>query len=132
VNAEDDNISIMSNAQIPQEVVEGCVGTFKSQKEIALCQRESMAGQVLAQILFEIGKEDTKPSFSTPSTEVVSKTFEQHPVSQCRLDTYFNGSICGMAATEDFGQTEGSTGACAQEKGDTIGYRPTCWYKPAL
>ena len=91
-----------------------------------------MAGKILAQVLFEIGKEDNAaPSFSTPSTEVVDKTFEQHPVSQCRLDTYFNGSICGVAATEDFGQDDGATGACAQEKGDKIGYRPTCWYKPS-
>jgi hypothetical protein len=60
----------------------------------------------------------------------VSKTDDQHPLAQCRLDTYFNGSICPADAMEDFSQTEGKTGACAQEKGDTFGYRPTCWYKP--
>jgi hypothetical protein len=144
VFANDDNATAMTGVQIPQEVNAGCSRTFKSQTEIALCQREAMAGKLLADILWNLGRGNTAaaapkdgggepavaPSFSTPSTDVVSKTNEQHPLAQCRLDTYFNGSICFVAATEDFGQKDGITGACAQEKGDAYGYRPNCWYKP--
>ncbi len=136
----DDNVSVMSNVTIPKEVTKGCENTFKSQKEIALCERESMAGKVLAQVLWELGRGSSKvagepsaaPSFETPSTATVSTTDDQHPLAQCRLDTYFNGSICGMAATDDFGVSDAATGACAEEKGDKYGFRPRCWFKPKL
>lgn len=140
VHENDDNAGIMASIAIPKEVKIGCENTFKSTKEIALCNREAMAGAVLAQILYELGhgsnalfgEPANAPSFGTPSTGVVSATDDAHPLAQCRLDTYFNGAICGVAATEDFGQKDGSTGACAEEKHDKLGFRPRCWYKPKL
>jgi hypothetical protein len=155
--ATDNNVELMASHSIPSEVVTGCEKTFKSAAEIALCEREALAGNLLAQILYELGTSPsshvidarthektpkspkkpadgepaTPPSFATPSTAVVAKTYQQHPLAQCRLDTYFNGAICGADPTEDFSETEGVTGACAQEAGATYGYRPNCWYKPA-
>jgi hypothetical protein len=141
VSENDDNAGIMASAVVPNEVKDGCKNTWRSTKEISLCEREAAAGSVLAQVLYDLGhgthskasprgEPATAPSYSTPDTSVVSATNDAHPMAQCRLDTYFNGAICGVAATEDFGKSEGKTGACAQEKGDTVGYRPTCWYKP--
>jgi hypothetical protein len=143
----DDNVTAMASVSLPKEVKLGCASAFHSQSEIALCQREAMAGQVLAQILYELGTHPqaiphakaavehepaVAPSFTTPNTTLaVSRTNDSHPLAQCRLDTYFNGAICGADPMEDFGKSEGSTGACAQEKGDTYGFRPTCWYKPS-
>lgn len=141
VHQDEDNVSVMTNVSIPKEVKKGCENTFKSAKEIALCQREAMAGQVLAQVLYELGRPSTNttegepataPSFKTPSTGVVTATNAQHPLAQCRLDTYLSGAICGISATEEFGKNEGATGACAEEKKDTYGFRPRCWYKPRL
>ena len=144
VVANEDNVTLMASAVIPKEVKLGCQNTWHSAKEIAMCEREASATKVLAQVLWELGRGSsrkagkasssepaTAPSYSTPSTAVVAKTNDQHPLAQCRLDTYFNGAICGADATEDFSQTEGKTGACAQETGASFGYRPTCWYKPA-
>lgn len=141
VHENDDNASIIANMTVPTEVKAGCSSTFKSMKEIALCTREALAGQVLAQILYQLGhgssakvaiEPATAPSFSTPDTTSVSSTNDQHPAAQCRLDTYFNGSICGMAATDDFGPKDAATGACAEEKHDKYGFRPRCWFKPSL
>lgn len=139
VNAKDDNVTAMSNISIPKAVTAGCQNTFKSTTEIALCQREALAGKVLAQVLWELGggkpttpalESPKAPDFETPDASSVSATNSAHPAAQCRLDTYFSGSICGIAASEEFGQKDGITGACAQEKGDKMGFRPTCWYKP--
>ncbi len=142
LHENDDNVSLMANVTIPKEVKAGCTQAFKSTKEIALCHRSAMAGKVLAQVLYELGhnkldlmaagEPDVEPAFDTPSTNVVTSTNGAHPLAQCRLDTYFNGAICGMSATENFGTTEGATGACAEEKKDTYGFRPRCWYKPKL
>ena len=74
---------------------------------------------------------EAKPSFDTPDTSSVSTTDDSHPAAQCRLDTYFNGSACGVAFSEDFGAKDAITGACAEEKGDTMGFRPECWYHPS-
>lgn len=130
-----DNASAISTMSVPGIVKQKCAGSFKSQSEINLCIRESMAGKVLADLLFALangGKLDAgrKPAFDTPDTAVVSETDDSHPKAQCRLDTYFAGSLCAISYSEDFGKSDPSTGACAVEKGDEVGTRPLCWYKP--
>jgi len=132
-----DNASVISTLSIPQTMKTKCADHFKSTNEINLCLREAMAGQVLANLLWALGNgqksfTDAKPmpSVDTPNTNVVSKTDNAHPEAQCRLDTYFAGSICPISYTEEFGKKDPITGACAQEKGDKFGYRPLCWYKP--
>ena len=129
ITANDDNSAVLSKVSIPQDVKDSCSTSFKSAQEIAICERESLAGKVLAQILFELGgSKGTGPDFNTPDTSTVSKTNNAHPEAQCRLDTYFNGSICQVDPSIEFGTTEGVTGACAKEAGATFGYRPSCWY----
>jgi hypothetical protein len=133
----DDNVSMMGALNVPKEVTSACTKTFKSQKEIALCQRTSMTGKVLAQTLWSLGRQGSAPrepvaapEFNTPTTAVVSTTDHTHPLGQCRLDTMYAGAICGISYTEDFAKDNASTGACAEEKGDLVGIRPHCWYKP--
>ncbi len=134
----DDNGSIISSMNIPQTVKLKCADHFKSTTEINLCMREAMGGQVLAKLLWALSNGQKtltdaakpEPSFDTPNTNVVSKTDNAHPEAQCRLDTYFAGSICPISYTEEFGKKDAITGACATEKGDKFGFRPLCWYKP--
>jgi hypothetical protein len=130
-----DNSSIVSAMTVPSTVKTKCSNTFKSADEINLCIRESMGGEVLADLLWSLangGKLNSskKPAFDTPDTSKVSETDDSHPAAQCRLDTYFAGSICGVSYSEDFGLDNPTDGACAVEKGDKIGVRPLCWYKP--
>lgn len=133
---EEDNLSIVQAMAVPDAVTKACEKTFKSQKEIALCQRSGMTSKVLADTLYALGRQAsqprepaTGPSYTTPSTAEVSTTDNSHPLAQCRLDTYMAGAICGMAYTEDFAADNATGGACAEERGDKYAFRPHCWYK---
>lgn len=137
VFGNDDNVAVMSSVDVPKDVTKACSNTFKSQKEIALCQRSAMTGKVLAKVLWSMGRSGSQPrepaqspEFSTPSTNVVKVTDNSHPLGQCRLDTMMAGSICGVSFTEDFSKDSPIPGSCAEEKGDKVGFRPRCWYKP--
>lgn len=135
---------------VPEVVTKQCSLLHKSQDEIQLCEKSSMVGFELATVLNNLSRlfapmnctvDPLKPfscpenyltdiSFSTPDKAEVSKTYNGHPQAQCRLDTYFAGAICNMPHDEDFSDNNAITGACAEEKGDKIGIRPHCWYKP--
>jgi hypothetical protein len=145
--AKEDNAKVLSKMTVPAVVKEQCAVQHKSQDEILLCERSSMGGKVLADLLWSLANGSkkskvptglemmagaAKPDFETPNTTQVSKTDNNHPEAQCRLDTYFNGAICGVSSTEEFGQKDASTGACAEEKGDKMGFRPRCWFKPSV
>ena len=146
VNEKENNVNRMAAAQVPAIVKEKCSVQFKSQQEIALCERNSVAGMNLAMLLWDLannkvsrvyfqnqrmGLMNAKPGYDTPDPSQVSSTDDEHPAAQCRLDTYFNGSMCGISFNEDFSADSPTPGACAQEKGDKMGYRPRCWYKPS-
>ncbi len=137
----DNNEAVVAGLNVPQIVKDKCSTQLKSQKEILLCERSSMAGLTLGLLLWDLSNgsntgptngsgKTPEPKFDTPSTATVSTTDNAHPKAQCRVDTYFNGSFCGASFTQDFGQSDAITGACAIERGDKAGYRPMCWYKP--
>lgn len=151
VYESDDNIKLMSEAEVPAEVTTACSNSFKSAKEIALCQRAALTGKDLATVLWALSRSaaakaeksksalesaialdavSSAPDFSTPTTDEVTSTNNAHPRAQCRLDTYYASSICPIAYTEDFSKDSAGPGACAEEKGDKIGVRSRCWYKP--
>lgn len=135
---------------VPEIVTQQCSLLHKSQNEIRLCEKSSMVGFELASVLNDLSRMLTsmdcvlnplKPvycpqnyltdiSFSTPDKTEVSETYNGHPEAQCRLDTYVAGAVCNMSHDEDFADDNPVTGACAEERGDKIGVRPHCWYKP--
>lgn len=137
-------------SNVPGIVTQQCSLLHKSQDEIDMCEKSSMVGFELASVLNSLARLFTpmnctlnpiKPfscpqnfltdiSFSTPDQSEVSKTFNGHPEAQCRLDTYFAGAICNMPHNEDFSSSDPVAGACSEERGDKIGIRPRCWYKP--
>jgi hypothetical protein len=134
----DDNEAILSSMNIPSDVSKACQMSYASAKDIAICMRSSMTGKVLARVLYELGRSGSRtsepenpPEFDTPSATEVSATNNAHPLSQCRLDTYFAGAVCSVSPLIEFSRTEARTGACNQELGDAFGFRPRCWYKPA-
>lgn len=117
--------------QVSSTVQSKCAVQHHSQKEISMCEREVQGGLDLAKVLNTLGGSTVAPSVDTPDLSQVSETYDEHPEAQCRLDTYFAGSICGISFQEDFGNNA-VLGSCAEEKGDTFGFRPRCWYKPSL
>lgn len=125
----DDNQAIMAKATIDPEAKTKCEMVYKSGDEIALCERIAMAGKSLAQLLGDLGG-NSNVDFTTPDKSVVRKTNDAHPAAQCRMDTYFSGSLCDKAFSDDVSNTSPINGTCIKKDGYAVGPRPLCWYKP--
>lgn len=123
----DDNIAIVSQMKIDPLVAEKCQDSFGNAEDQALCQRASMAGRSLAELL-AFGR--SRVNFNTPDGSVVDRTDDRHPQAQCRLDTYFAGSICDRDMNEDVSNKNPVKGTCTRSEGYAEGVRPLCWYKP--
>jgi hypothetical protein len=107
-----------------------CEAAWKSAADRDLCVRESMAGMSVTTLLRILGGEPVQPRFDTPDPAQVAETYDAHPAAQCRLDTYFAGSICGRAVNEQVDEIDPTKGTCTAEGGQTAGLRPRCWYQP--
>lgn len=125
----DDNVAVVSKMDIDAEAVSKCESIYKSEKEIAICERISMAGKSLAMLLGDLGG-NSNVKFTTPDTSKVSKTNDNHPEAQCRLDTYFSGTLCDKAISDDVDGKDALKGVCLKKDGYEFGTRPLCWYKP--
>jgi hypothetical protein len=126
----DDNIAIVAAMTVPATLSDACKKSTKNDKEdTALCVRTSMAGKSVANLFSELSKLP-EAKFDSPDSKVVSKTDDAHPKAQCRLDTYFQGSLCEIGMNEDVSQKEEVKGTCHPTLGHKIGTRPLCWFKP--
>jgi hypothetical protein len=125
----DDNVGIVAKMNVEADVKTKCELVFHNDNEIALCERIAMAGKSLALLLGDLGN-TPNVSFGTPDKAVVSKTYDAHPAAQCRLDTYFSGSLCDKSWDLDVDNKNPVTGNCIKKDGYTTGVRPLCWYKP--
>lgn len=123
----DDNRTIVANMEIDEEAVTQCTNAWTSEDEIALCKRSAMAGKSLSKLL---GR-GRSVNFNTPDRTVVQTTNDRHPQGQCRLDTYFQGSLCGVDVLTDVSKEDPNTGTCNRAAGNENGLRPLCWFKPA-
>ena len=109
-----------------------CAESFSSAQDQSICEREIMAALSIAKILDRMAPSSTGPSrLDTPSNSVIPRTSEDHPASQCRLDTYFQGALCPVPYAEDMDNQDPSVGACTRSHGYSVGVRPLCWYKSA-
>ncbi|HXH75720.1 MAG TPA: hypothetical protein VNJ08_12175 [Bacteriovoracaceae bacterium] len=127
----EDNQSIVRQMEVPSKVTEDCKQSTKGNLEdTALCIRTSMAGKSVSDLFSALGKLPVT-SFETPDSKVVSKTDDNHPKAQCRLDTYFQGSLCDINMNDDVAQNDEVKGTCHPSLGHTKGTRPLCWFKPS-
>ncbi len=125
----DDNQAIVSKMNVDAEATTRCEATYKSASEVALCQRVAMAGKSLAQLLGDLGG-NSNVNFNTPDLSRVTTTNHNHPDAQCRLDTYFHGTLCDKAISDDVDDRDALKGVCLKKDGYEAGTRPLCWYKP--
>lgn len=128
--ADDNNAEIIAKADIPEIVSTQCQSTYKTKREQDLCIRTTMAGHSVAK-LFESFDEDVTIDFSTPDENIVGTTYHNHPEAQCRLDTYFAGSLCTVALDDAVDQEDELKGVCTRSNNFLKGNRPLCWYKPS-
>ena len=126
----ENNEAVIASMAIPTLVKEKCEANFSSIGDQALCMRASMAGKSLALLLSSLGRSGDV-DFSTPDTNVVSSTNNAHPAGQCRLDTYFQGSICDKGISEEVSNESELSGTCNRIDNYDDGVRPLCWFKPS-
>jgi len=121
-----------------------CDKTWTTAEDKNLCYRMMAGGKSLADLLSALG--GTKASWSTPDNSAVKTTNHAHPAGQCRLDTYTAGAVCGkgwdvkIIPAKDLGSKRNTKDGemdslkytCNQSQGVTLGFRPTCWFKPFL
>ncbi len=107
-----------------------CEQAFKSEIDRALCVRSSAAGMSVTSLFRALRNETVIPRYDTPDPAKVAKTADGHPASQCRLDTYYSGSICARSVNDALSETDPSAGTCTAQSGHPIGLRPRCWFKP--
>ena len=126
---QDDNQAIVANMEIPAFITQKCQATFSNAEEVAMCQRNGMAGLSLGNLFRALRRMTTKLSFQTPDPKVVTRTDHNHPQPQCRLDTYWNGALCDKSAYDDVSDSDYTEGTCNRVDGYSDGVRPLCWFK---
>lgn len=124
----DDNAAIVKKISAPAALVSACKKAH-NKDDADICIRSGMAGASVASLFSSMG--GTKiASFNTPDTTEVAANFDTHPATQCRLDTFFQGSICEASFNEDVSQKDEIKGTCHAVLGHKQGLRPRCWHKP--
>lgn len=130
VLSQEDNAKWVSEHQVDSVLKQRCEETYSVQQDENLCMRLGMAGFTGAS-LFHVMKEETVPlRFDTPDSNQVSRTFDGHPATQCRLDTYYQGSICLHDMDQGLSDQDPHQGTCTERNGQREGLRPRCWFKP--
>ncbi len=125
----DRNTEVIKKLKVPAVVSKKCSDIYANAEESAICVRTTLAGMALADFFKKLGGGKVPLSVSTPSKAVVSRTDDNHPEAQCRLDTYFQGSLCDKPISEDVSSTDVNLGTCTKRNGDLLGLRPKCWFK---
>jgi hypothetical protein len=127
----DDNATVVATLNAPKALSDKCLSVHKSDlADTNICIRVGMAGMSVAKLFQSLRNQTTPPAFETPDTKVVAKTDDNHPATQCRLDTYFAGAACEVADSSEVSQADEVTGTCHSKNGHKDGLRPLCWFKP--
>lgn len=127
---EADNAAFVAAGGVDAALKTKCEEIYDSQAEENLCMRIGMAGFVGASFFNTAGGKPGSLAFTTPDGSSVSRTNDDHPAPQCRLDTYYQGGICRHDMTVDLSDTDPLKGTCNESAGQRDGLRPRCWYKP--
>lgn len=121
---------VVAMMTVSDKIQQDCFKTWGQTPDHAVCVRSTLAGQSMGNLFASLSRV-SKPDVTTPDGHVVSRTNDDHPAAQCRLDTYFQGSLCNKSADEAFSQKDEFQGACTKLQGYDMGTRSTCWFKPA-
>jgi hypothetical protein len=126
----EDNASIIRSMDVPAFLTSSCKKQWPNKVDQAICIRGGMAGDSVAKLFQALSWSMKAPKFDTPDPKQVTATNDNHPDTQCRLDTYFQGALCEKSFNEESGQTDEVSGACHSASNHKIGLRPRCWFMP--
>lgn len=123
-----DNAGALSKLKIPDLVATSCQKSFANADEVLICEHSAMTGLTVGQFFSALSKDKSPVDFSTPDKKkVIFKIYNDHPKAQCRLDTYFQASLCDKNMSENLSNKDGNISTCTYHNGDTVGMRPRCW-----
>jgi hypothetical protein len=128
----DNNQEVVRGMTIPETLKKACSSQHVWGDDYALCIRGGMAGQSVSKLFQALRGSSVEPKFDTPDPKVVTTTDDNHPATQCRMDTYFQGALCEASMNEDVTATSEVTGTCHGSLGHKRGLRPLCWFKPSV
>lgn len=124
---------------------EKCDQVYTTITEQDLCYRTVIGSESVIATMASL-KNESMPSFETPDPKVVTSNDPNHPATQCRMDTVFQGSLCSAyfneliipgknasgGPTGTAAEKEAALNSCTRLTEYTIGLRPTCWFKPRM
>lgn len=125
----DNNAAIVAAMNVPAALTTACAKSWSSDEDRAICVRGGMAGDSVAKLFAALRNQPTPAKFDTPDTTAVTTTDDNHPATQCRLDTYFQGSLCEVNFNDNVERNSEVAGVCHGSLGHKIGLRPSCWFK---
>lgn len=109
-------------------VLKKCLEIYKNEKEISYCFYTAYAGLQTAKIFQSLKSNVPNPKFETPAKEIAKSTIEGYPSVQCRLDSFFQGSLCDVDPLISPSDKDAKTGYCVSSE-KPVGARPKCWFK---
>lgn len=124
-----DNVEFVKHITLSPVVKNICGKSAASLKLAARCARILTAAEQTGAYLAKFA--GTAPvSFVTPDkTVTIATQYQNHPNTQCRLDTFLAGTLCAYEPagvnTSDIALAHGR---CEQPRGAAS--RPLCWFKP--
>lgn len=128
----EDNRRIVSRMEVPEALKKACSRERFRGTDYHMCVRGGMAGMSVAKLFQSLRGSSVEPKFETPDTSVVTRTNDNHPATQCRLDTYFQGALCEVDHHTDVSNDSEVTGTCHASERHRVGLRPACWFKPSV
>lgn len=127
---DDDNAAAISTATLDPYGVARCQSQFTGKQDQLVCERTLMALNSVSRLFMDLHQDPAPPQLSTPDQNIVAEMDDNHPATQCRMDTYFNGATCHVDKSVANSRTDYKEGSCVQGV-DEFGWRPRCWFKPA-
>jgi hypothetical protein len=112
-------------------IKEQCKNSFKDLKHFNTCLESSSISTEVGSFIHKMkqgrrGQRGRKPNINNRDNTHVTRTLIKHPNAQCRLDTFFEGSLCS-----DYYQSNGQNNPnCPDTRIKYRGSRPSCWYSP--
>lgn len=130
VFTDSDNAQFVATQAIDPILSTKCEEVYTNQADENACKRIGMAGVQGGYFFQALRSETVVPKLDTPDSHVVTKTSDSHPATQCRMDTYYQGTICDNNKSIELSDTDATVGTCNTSTGQSVGTRPLCWFKP--
>lgn len=135
----EDHLAVIKFSNHEKKLEEQCNIKFDNEEDRQICIRSVAAGRAISSLFVDVinaelaktGKTERLKSVESesPDKKVVKVTDDNHPLPQCRYDTFINGALCDKDTSEEVSYTDPDQGICSRRDGYTTGVRPLCWYK---